>query len=109
MCNSLGYDSKELLKENFGTKSPKKHTRRGRKKEESLLYYDMQPSWYALLVPHKLLKWYTTPTNSKELFIEDQSITITNSKNEKQSLESNDNHTITNKSRPCIAIQTGNH
>lgn len=56
----------------------------------------------------QLLKWYTTPTNSKELFIEDQSITITNSKNEKQSLESNDNHTITNKQGHVIAIQTGN-
>lgn len=85
-----------------------KNTHEGQKKRRITPLLRYAAILICIISAAQLLKWYTTPTNSKELFIEDQSITITNSKNEKQSLESNDNHTITNKQGHVIAIQTGN-
>ena len=105
---SLGYDSKDAFKRKLWDKISKKTHTKGQKKRRITPLLRYAAILICIISAAQLLKWYTTPTNSKELFIEDQSITITNSKNEKQSLESNDNHTITNKQGHVIAIQTGN-
>lgn len=105
---SLGYDSKDAFKRKLWDKISKKTHTKAQKKRRITPLLRYAAILICIISAAQLLKWYTTQTNSKELFIEDQSITITNSKNEKQSLESNDNQTITNKQGHVIAIQTGN-